>query len=272
MEFWYHLPVTQSIDYVLRAAEKAAQLGFDVISHQDHFLVVDDERGCRPELWTMLTAVALKTKVKVSPLVSCMLFRNPVLVAKIVATLDQITKGRVYLGVGACWWKEEFEAYGYVWEPPKVRVSKTIEAVKIIKRVWTEDEVTFEGKFWSIKKCRLVPKPYQKPHPPIISGGYGPRMLRMTAKYCNGWIPEIVDPERYLKYMDYMKKWIKEPEKFMFGTVISIWENKTTIEDVIEKIEKLLKIGVNHFVFFIHPLPKNLELLEKYSRVIEHFK
>ncbi|HDH07234.1 MAG TPA: LLM class flavin-dependent oxidoreductase, partial [Thermoproteales archaeon] len=261
MEFWYHLPVTQSIDYVLKAAKKAAELGFDVISHQDHFLVVDEERGCRPELWTMLTAVALTTGVKVSPLVSCMLFRNPALVAKIVATLDQLTKGRVYMGVGACWWKEEFEAYGYEWVPPKVRVDMTIEAVKIIKKLWTEEKVDYDGKFWKIKNCKLVPRPYQKPHPPIISGGYGPRMLRMTAKYCNGWIPEIRDPEKYKKYMDYMEKWMKNPENFLYGTVISIWEGKTDYDSIIKTIDSLSKIGVKAFVFFIHPQAKNLELL-----------
>ena len=270
-EFWYHLPVTQSIDYVVKAAEKAAEIGFDVISHQDHFPVKHEEYGCGPELWSMLTAIAVKTKAKVSPLVSCMLFRNPALVAKIVATLDQITKGRVYLGVGACWWREEFEAYGYPWEPAAVRVDKTIEAVKIIKRLWTEEEVSFKGKYWSLKNCRLVPRPYQQPHPPIINGGYGRRMLKMTARYCDGWVSEIGDPMNYLKYMSYIKRWARNPEKLVFGVVINVWKDKSSPEEIIRQVEAFQEIGVSRFILFMHPQPRNLELLDKYSKVISYF-
>jgi len=270
--FWYHLPVTQSIDHVYKCALKAAEIGFDIISNQDHFLVINDERGCRPECWTMLTAVAMTTKLKVSPLVMCSLFRNPVLVAKIVTTLDQLTKGRVFLGIGAGWWKEEFEAYGYKWEPPKTRVDKTIEAIKIIKMVWTQDEVNYEGKFWTLKKCRLEPKPYQKPHPPIFSGGQGPRMLRATAKYCNGWMPQIREPEEYKKRMEYMSKYMEDPEKFYWGNVIDVWEDKHTPDDIIKTIESFVEIGVTHFTLFMHPQPKNLVLLDKYSKVIAYFK
>jgi len=270
--FWYHLPVTQSIDYVYKCALKAAEIGFDVVSNQDHFLVIHDERGCRPECWTMLTAIAMTTKLTVSPLVMCSLFRNPVLVAKIVTTLDQLTKGRVFLGIGAGWWKEEFEAYGYQWEPPKVRVDKTIEAIKIIKMVWTRDEVDYQGKFWTLKKCRLEPKPYQKPHPPIFSGGQGPRMLRATARYCDGWMPQIREPEEYKKKIEYMSKYMEDSEKFYWGIVIDIWEDKNTPDDIIKTIESFVEIGVTHFALFMHPQPKNLELLDKYSKVIAYFK
>ncbi|RLE81258.1 MAG: hypothetical protein DRJ52_04570 [Thermoprotei archaeon] len=270
--FWYHLPVTQSIDYIRDCALKAAQLGFDVISHQDHFLVKSDERGCRPECWVMLTAIAVLTEVKVSPLVMCSLFRNPVLVAKIVTTIDQLTKGRVFLGIGAGWWQEEFEAYGYPWEPPRIRVDKTIEAIKIIKMVWTQEEVNYEGKYWKINNCRLVPRPYQKPHPPIFSGGHGPRMLRATAKYCDGWVPQIGKPEDYKKKMEYMSQYMKKPGKFQWGNVIDVWEERDTPEDIIRKIEGFTEIGVKHFILYMHPQPKNLELLDKYSKVVSYFK
>ena len=71
LEFWYHLPVTQSVNYVFESALKAAELGFDAVSHQDHFFYVHDERGTVPECLTMLTAIAMRTRLKVSPLVLC---------------------------------------------------------------------------------------------------------------------------------------------------------------------------------------------------------
>lgn len=272
LEFVYHLPVTQSMDYILKCALKAADLGFDIISHQDHFLVINDERGCRPECWTFLTAVAVKTKVKVMPLVLCSLFRNPVLLAKIVTTLDQLTKGRVYLGIGACWWKEEFKAYGYPWEDPRVRVDKTEETIRILKMVWTQDIVNFEGKFWKIKDCKLVPRPYQKPHPPIISGGHGSRMLRITGRLCDSWIPQIRDVDRYKKTMKYIKKYLKKPsEEFIWGNVIDV-RRGDKVEDLIALIEDFVKIGVKCFVLFMHPQPKNYEMLDEYKGILEHFK
>ena len=272
LEFWYHLPVTQSIDYIFKCALKAAEIGFDVISHQDHFLVPGEERGCRPECWTMLTAIAVRTNVKVAPLVMCSLFRNPALVAKIVTTLDQLTKGRVYLGIGAGWWKEEFEAYGYPWEPPKVRVDKTLEALKIIKALWTKEEVNFEGKFWRLVKCRLEPRPYQKPHPPIISGGGKERMLRITARYCDGWMPSIKSVEEYKQRKEYIERYLKEPEKFAFGNVINVWYDKDSPQDIIRRIEGFAEIGVKSFAIFMHPQSKNFEMLDKYSKVLEYFK
>ena len=273
VEFGYHLPVTQEINYIMKCALKASEIGFDIISHQDHLLVVSDERGCRPECWTFLTAVAMKTNVKVMPLVLCSLFRNPTLLAKIVTTLDQLSKGRVYVGIGACWWREEFEAYGFPWEEPKVRVDKTLEVIKILKMLWTQDTVNYEGKFWRIVNCRLVPRPYQKPHPPIISGGGRPRMLRITGKYCDGWIPQIRDLDEYKSKMKYITKYLKKPsEEFIWGNVIDIRKGDK-VEDIITLIEDFIKIGVKCFILFMHPQRENYELLDKYGRlIIEHFK
>ena len=96
IKFWYHLPVKVSVQHTLSCAEKAEKVGFDVVSHMDHFLYISEERGCIPECWTMLSAVAARTGLGVAPLVMSSLFRNPALLAKMVATLDQISRGRVH--------------------------------------------------------------------------------------------------------------------------------------------------------------------------------
>jgi len=272
LEFGYHLPVTQSIDYVMKCAGKAAELGFDLISHQDHFLVMSDESGCRPECWVFLTAVAVKYNVKVMPLVLCSLFRNPALLAKMVTTLDQLSKGRVYLGIGACWWREEFEAYGYPWEDARTRVDKTEEVIKILKALWTEEAVNFKGRYWSLVNCRLVPRPYQKPHPPIINGGHGRRMLRITARLCDGWVGVTKDLDAYREKMEYVKKYLaKPPEEFIWGNVIDVREGDKA-EDLVSLVEDFVKLGVNLVIFFVHPQPKNYELLDEVGKVVAHFK
>ena len=272
LEFWYHLPVTQSVDYVFQSALKAAELGFDVVSHQDHFLYVHEERGCIPEVMTMLTAIAVTTGLKVSPLVLCSLVRNPALLAKMYATLDQLTRGRVYFGVGACWWREELEAYGYEWEPAGERVDRTLEVIRIVKRLWTEDVVNYEGRFWRIVNCRLVPKPYRKPHPPILNGGAGRRMLRIAAKYCNGWIGVLDNPQEYRERMEYIEKYLERPREFSFANVFQVYADRDSVESVVKRVEKFVDLGVSKVILFIHPQPRNLELLDKYSKVLDEFR
>ena len=272
LEFWYHLPVTQSVNYVFESALKTAELGFDAVSHQDHFFYVHDERGTVPECLTMFTAVAMRTRLKVSPLVLCSMVRNPALLAKIFATMDQLTKGRVYLAVGACWWREELKGYGYRWEPPKTRVDMTLEVIKIVKKLWTEDTVNYDGKFWKIRNCRLVPKPYQKPHPPILSGGEGRRMLRIAARHCDGWIGVTNSLEEYKEKMNYIKGWLADPESFIFGNVFQIYADRDSVEDVVKRVEKFVDLGVSRIIFFIHPQPRNLEMLDTYAKVIDYFR
>jgi alkanesulfonate monooxygenase SsuD/methylene tetrahydromethanopterin reductase-like flavin-dependent oxidoreductase (luciferase family) len=108
-------------------------------------------------------------------------FRHPGILAKRLSTLDVLSGGRVLLGAGAGWSKVEFEGYSE-WLGNKNRVDKTIEALKIIKHLWTENSVTHESKFYQIKDAVLEPKPLQKPHPKILFGSSGKRMLRITGR------------------------------------------------------------------------------------------
>ncbi len=122
------------------------------------------------------------------PLVFCDSHRNPALVAKMIATLDNISNGRVNYGVGAGWRKIEQLRYGLPWiDSPVERIKRMEEGIEIVRLMWTEESPSFEGTYYSIKNAVCNPKPVQKPHPPIWFAGHGVRMLKAVAKYADAW-------------------------------------------------------------------------------------
>ena len=153
----------------------------------DHFMLNDGEpdRNCL-ECWTLLTAIAAEVKdIRIGPLVTCASYRNPALLAKMAATLDQVSGGRLEFGIGAGWKDVEYEAYGYRFPPAGERVSQLEESIQIIKNLWTQPTSTFTGEYHSVNSAVAAPKPIQKPHPPMLIGGSRPRMLRIMAKYAD---------------------------------------------------------------------------------------
>jgi alkanesulfonate monooxygenase SsuD/methylene tetrahydromethanopterin reductase-like flavin-dependent oxidoreductase (luciferase family) len=135
------------------------------------------------ETWVMLTYLAGLTKqIRLGTLVTPIPFRPPGILAKMISTLDILSNGRVVLGVGAGWSQPEFEGYSE-WNEPRVRVDKTREGLELMMKLWTQDAVTFEGKYYRANAAVLEPKPVQKPYPPLLFGGRGDRMLRLAGKY-----------------------------------------------------------------------------------------
>jgi len=137
------------------------------------------------DAWTALTYLACRTQsIHLGTLVTPIPFRPPGLLAKVVSTLDLISSGRSLLGVGAGWSKPEFDGYSE-WSSAKMRVDMTDEGVQLILRLWQDNTVNFKGRFYKASGVVLEPKPVQKPHPPLLFGGEGPRMLRMAGKYAD---------------------------------------------------------------------------------------
>ena len=135
--------------------------------------------------WTTLTYLAAKTEhIKLGTQFSPIPRGNPAQFAKMLSTLDVLSNGRVQLGVGAGWSQNEFEGFS-VWNEPKVRVDKTEEGLKLMLRLWTEDEVTFNGKYYYAERAMLEPKPVQKPYPALFISGRprSNRMLRFAGRY-----------------------------------------------------------------------------------------
>lgn len=161
----------------------------DSIYTYDHFLpyyAPDNERNFF-ECFTLLSAIAaLTNKVKVGQLVACNSYRNPALLAKMLSTLDAISNGRVELGIGAGWHKEEYIQYGYDFPPALTRIEQLDESISIIKSMWMQERANFSGRFYSVKDAICNPKPIQKPHPVIMIGGEGEKyLLKVVAKHAD---------------------------------------------------------------------------------------
>lgn len=179
----------QHVQNITKAAEK---LGFDFVTLMDHFRPFDTfppKNGKLMECWTTLSALAMKTnRIQLGSMVNCTLYRNPALVAKIASSFDHISNGRLKFGIGACNFQNEFEEYGYYFEKPRIRIERLEEAITIIKMLWMNNEVSYEGKHYKIKNAVCEPKPIQEPHPPIFVGGRGEQFtLKVVARLADGW-------------------------------------------------------------------------------------
>ena len=162
--------------------------GFTWFSVMDHLIQipiagVEDEPFM--EGWTAVTALAAVTsRIRLATLVSSVAYRNPALLAKMAAGVDQISRGRLTFGFGAGWHEPEYRQYGYAFPPkPAVRIRQMEEALRLILAMWTEKRTTFHGRWFHVEDAILEPKPVQKPHPPVMIGGSGEQLtLRVVAR------------------------------------------------------------------------------------------
>jgi len=174
-------------DMIRKIAETCEALGFESIWVSDHFFMTDDSIGtpCL-DCWTTLTALARDAKkLRMGPMVSAQSYRNPALLAKIATTIDHISNGRLYFGIGAGWKEVEYKAYGYPFPKPVVRIRQLDEMIQIAKKMWTEDKPTFKGRYYEIEEALCFPKPVQKPYIPLWVGGSGNLTLKVAAKHAN---------------------------------------------------------------------------------------
>ncbi len=170
-------------------ARRAEELGFDSLWVSDHLLFRLPGREERPvgmwEGWSLLAALAASTsRIALGPFVSCTSFRNPALTAKMADTVDEISGGRLILGLGAGWHQPEYDAFGY---PFDHRASRFEEAFTIIRSLLREGHVDFAGTYEQARDCELRPRGSRPQGPPLMIGSKGPRMLRITAPYVDAW-------------------------------------------------------------------------------------
>jgi F420-dependent oxidoreductase-like protein len=174
---------------ILSLSKLGDELGFDSLSFYDHFYSMGGEDEFCLETWSLLSAISLKTrKVKLLPLVTNNLFRHPGILAKIAATVDNLSKGRLIFGIGAGWYEKEALDFGYKFPSLQTRLEMLDESIQIILKLWNEEKTTFAGKHYSLSDAESLPKPMQIPHPPLLVGGKVKGILEITAKYgdiCN---------------------------------------------------------------------------------------
>ncbi|UCC18342.1 MAG: LLM class flavin-dependent oxidoreductase, partial [Promethearchaeota archaeon] len=166
---------------------KVEKLGFESVHVTDHFFTLRDSPEKKTpflESNTLLAALATEThRIKLGHIVLCNSFRNPAYLAKVLLTLDNISNGRNLVWLGAGWYHEEYKAYGYPYPSPKRRVDELEESIIILKKIFTEDETYFAGKFWKLEKHRNFPKSIQKPYPQIVIGtNHGRRMIDLACR------------------------------------------------------------------------------------------
>jgi F420-dependent oxidoreductase-like protein len=171
-------------------AEQAERLGFDSLWAYDHLQdYPTPEQPAVLELFTLLGLLAGWTsRIRLGSLVTCDAYRNPALTAKMTATLDALSGGRLELGYGAGWHAEEYRAYGYAFDPPAVRIARMEEGLRVITALWEGAPATFEGRYYQVRAARCLPRPAQRPRPPITIGGGGERLLlRAVARHADVW-------------------------------------------------------------------------------------
>jgi F420-dependent oxidoreductase-like protein len=179
--------------------KEAEALGFDTLWVNDHLLPsVGPADGPNLEAWTLLAAMAVSTsRVKIGSMVTSNTFQNPAILAKMATTVDQLSHGRLILGIGAGWFEREHQAYGVPFPSVKERTKALAEALQVITKLWAANPtVSFKGQYYTLVDAPFMPKPIQQPHPPIMIGGAGEkRVLPLVARYAQMWNVPSLTPD-----------------------------------------------------------------------------
>jgi probable F420-dependent oxidoreductase len=202
VKFGLFLP-TGDFSQARKAAEWADNNKFYSVSLNDHFFSpLGTARTPQLECFSTLSAIAAITKnVRLTTTVAAISFRTPPMLAKIASTLDHLSKGRLILGLGSGWQRSEYDAHNYPYPSNLERIDQLADAIKLIKAMWTQEEPTYRGRYFSIDKAYNNPRPVQKPHPPIMIGGSGKRILELAATEAQliNLIPPIVNGKDFVQ-------------------------------------------------------------------------
>jgi F420-dependent oxidoreductase-like protein len=274
----------QLLDLVL----ECERLNYDSIWLDDHLMY---DHWPILESWTTLSALAAKTnRIRLGTMVSCISHRNPTLIAKSAATLDTISNGRLDLGIGAGAQEKEHTAYGFGFPKLSERVEILGEALDVITQLWRKDKTSYQSKYYTLKDAVCEPKPLQKPNPPIIIGGNGEKILKVTARYADRFDWGNLSIESYQNKLGILEKNCEEIGRDFSKIEKSCWPagqvliaenqkelsakvkeakpngmtltafNKSTLvgapEEFIEPLHAYLDLGVTYFMLYFADLPK----------------
>lgn len=253
-----HVSYAQVRDLWLEADE----LGYDSAFGFDHFLpIFSDPTGPCLEGWTLLAALAAQTKrLKVGLLVTGNTYRNPAVVAKMAATVDHVSGGRLILGLGAGWFELEHDAFGIPYYTPGGRARRLVEAVELIKALFTQDKTTYRGKYYQIADAPFEPKPLQKPYPPILIGGVGPKVVQpLVARHADIWhffVREGGMPaaKKLVAHFDGVCAQVgRDPAEIQKSTSLSLDQLKLPADELRALIRTYADLGVRYFIVSMFP-------------------
>lgn len=197
---------------ILSLSKLSETLGYDSICLYDHLYSLGKEDELCLEAWSLLSAISIHTsRAKLLPLVTNNLFRHPGVLAKMASTVDNLSKGRLIFGIGAGWYEKEALDFGYAFPDLRTRFEMLDESIQVISKLWKEEKTTFKGKHYNLLDAESLPKPFQKPHPPILVGGKARGVLEITAKYadmCNFTLRGL-GPQKCEKLLCLLKEYCK---------------------------------------------------------------
>jgi alkanesulfonate monooxygenase SsuD/methylene tetrahydromethanopterin reductase-like flavin-dependent oxidoreductase (luciferase family) len=191
MKFGIGLPLSSTnLAQIIEYTRCVEALGFDAIFVADHTFI-------KYEALSLLTAIAMKTtKIRIGTIVLDGNRRPPALLAHTTATLDQISQGRLIVGIGKGVFNDA--SYGFTIARP---VSRMVDVVQLLKKLWTSDKITFSSDFFQLKECTIAAKPIQVPHPPLWVASFGERMHHIAATIADGFITQNMPPKLFHKYV-----------------------------------------------------------------------
>ena len=237
-------------------AKKAEDLGFESIWYAEHAAVPVHSESPFPATggeipWTyshftepyiaLARASGVTTTIKLGTGITLVPERNPLLLAKEIATLDLYSGGRFLFGVGTGWLKEETEIMGGDFAH---RWTQTREALEVMKALWTQDEAEYHGKYFDFPPVRSFPKPAQNPHPPIIIGGMAKRVLQRVVDHADGWLPNRVTPSELERSRNELNALAKAAGRDPESITISVYGQEPTRATV----QSLLDAGADRVV------------------------
>jgi probable F420-dependent oxidoreductase len=217
-----------------------------------------------------------------------MLFHNPVVLARRFATLDVLSQGRVIAGLGIGWSKDEYEVSGVPFER---RGQRADEFLQMLKRIWTDEVVEFKGQFYSIPASKIGPKPVQKPHPPMLLGGFSPKTFSRIVSYADGWLPvagfgALEQLEQTINGLrEDARKANKDPSKIrIFAlTYPTLMDSPSsaqqrlpmtgTIDQIGTDINQIKAIGVEHIIFghAFSPISQDMKKMVEITKQLARF-
>ena len=225
------------------------RLGFDSAWLSDHLMALGSPADSILECWTTLSALAAATRrIRLGTLVLCNSFRHPSVLAKMAATLDFISDGRLDFGIGAGWFRPEYEAYGIPFPKASVRISQLSESLEIVRRMWTEEKATYQGRYYGVREAVCNPRPVQRPHPPVWVGVMigRRRMFDLIARYADGWTISslyLPTPAEYGAHLEALKDYFTahgrsfEGMRSALGVGCVTAENKGELERKLERFK-----------------------------------
>lgn len=262
----------RSYDSIREIARRAEADGFDSIWLADHLLYRNAGQPTRGiwECWTILAALAEATqRVEIGTLVVCNTFRNPAVLAKIATAADEVSGGRLVLGVGAGWNEPEHTAFGL---PFDHRVDRFEEALQVLKPLLRDGRVDFAGKYYQARDCEDSPRGPRAEGPPLLIGSEGPRMLRLTARYADIWNTGYMGkPETMVEPLARMRAACQEvgrdPSTLAVTALIGLWSPDLQAErpsfldtpltgsvaELADAMRGYAELGVQHLMFQLEP-------------------